>query len=155
MCYIHHLNEKLDNSSVLHHRQHGFRRGLSCQTQLLYATYHELAKAADEGHTTHAIIMDFKKAFDKVPHLLLLQKLQIKNTYLLNWILDFFSDRQQSVVLRVVSSQGCRVTSGVPQGSVLVPTFFLCYNNDLRDLLSRIVSLYADDTLLYQTVNNN
>ena len=152
---LHHLNEKLD--SVLHHRQHGFRRGLSCQTQLC-ATYHELAKAADEGHTTHAIVMDFKKAFDKVPHFLLLQKLQGIpgiNTYLLNWILDFLSDRQQSVVLRGVSSQGCRVTSGVPQGSVLGPTLFLCYINDLPDLLSCKVSLYADDTLLYQTVNNN
>ena len=69
---LHHLNEKLD--SVLH-RQHRFRRALSCQTQLC-ATYHELVKAADEGHTTHAIVMDFKKAFDKVPHFLLLKKLQ-------------------------------------------------------------------------------
>ena len=68
-----HLNEKLD--SVLHHCRHGFRRGLSYQTQLC-SSYHELAKAADEGHTTHAIFIDFKKAFDKVPQLSLLQKLQ-------------------------------------------------------------------------------
>ena len=70
---------------------------------LTYPTHTGLAKAADEGHTTHAIIMDFEKAFDKVPHLLLLQKLQGIpgiNTHLLNWILDFLSDRQQSVVLR-------------------------------------------------------
>ena len=72
-----------------------------------------------------------------------------------NWILDFLSDRQQSVVLRGVSSHGCRVTSGVTQGSVLEPTLFLCYINDLPDLLSCKVSLYADDTILYQTVNNN
>ena len=58
-------------------------------------------------------------------------------------------------MLRGVSSQGCRVTLGVPQGSVLGPTLFLCYINDLPDLLSCQVSLYADDTLLYQTVNNN
>ena len=121
---LHYLNKTLDD--VLHHRQHGFRRGLSCQTQLC-ATYNDLAKAADDGHTTHAIVMDFKKAFDKVPHLLLLQKLQIIpgiNTQLLNWIHDFLSNRQQSVVLNGKSSQKCTVTSGVPQGSVLGQHFF-------------------------------
>jgi len=150
---LHHLHEKLDG--VLHHRHHGFRRGLSCQTQLC-VTYHDLVKAADERHTTPVVIMGFKKAFDKVPHLMLLQKLQEIlgiNGYLLNWILDFLSDRQQSVVLRGTSSQKCRVTSGVLQGSVLGPILFLCYINDLLNLLSCKVSLYADDTLLYQTVN--
>jgi len=66
---LHHLNEKLD--SVLHHRQHGFRRELSCQTQLCI-TSHGLVKAANEGHTTHAVVMDFKKAFE-IHNLMLLQ----------------------------------------------------------------------------------
>jgi len=71
---LHYLNGKLD--SVLHHQQHGFRRGLSCQSQLS-ATYHDLVKAANEGHTSYAVVMDFKKAFDRVPHLMLLQTLQL------------------------------------------------------------------------------
>jgi len=86
---LHYLNEKLD--SVLHQGQHGFRRGLSCPTQLC-VTYHDLVKAASEGHTTHAVAMGFKKVFDKVPHLMVFQKLQEIpgiNGYLLNWILDF------------------------------------------------------------------
>ena len=62
---LHHLFEKLDSRG--HHRQHGFRRRLSCHTQLC-TTYHELVKAADDGHTTHATVIDFKKVFDKVPH---------------------------------------------------------------------------------------
>ena len=61
---LHHLKEILDN--VLHHLQHGFRRGLSCQTQLC-ATYHVLVSAADKGQTNHVKMMDFKKAFDIVP----------------------------------------------------------------------------------------
>ena len=104
---LHYLNTAIDG--ILHHRQHGFRQGLSCQTQLC-ATYNDLAKAADDGHTTHAIVMDFKKAFDKVPHLLLLQKLQAMrciNGHLINWIHDFLTNRQQSVVLRGERSAEC------------------------------------------------
>jgi len=89
---LHYLNEKLD--SVLYHQQHGLRRGLSCQTQLC-VTYLDLVKAADDRHTTHAVAMNFKKAFDKVPHLMLLPKLQETpgiNGYLLDCILDFLSD---------------------------------------------------------------
>jgi len=113
-------------------------------------------KAADEGHTIHAVVMNFKKAFDKVPHLKLLKKLQEIpgiDGYLLNWMLDFLSDQQQSVVVRGASSQKCRVTSGVPQRSALGPILFLYFINDIPDLLSCKVSFYADDTLLYQTVN--
>lgn len=92
------LNKTLDD--LLHHRQHGFRRGLSCETQLCVTYHHDLVKTADEGHTTHAIVMDFKEAFDTVSHLLLLQKLlripEI-NAHLINWIHDFLSDRRQSV----------------------------------------------------------
>ena len=96
---LHHLNEILGNH--LYYRQHGFRRGFSCQTQLC-ATFNDLAKSNDDGHTTHALVMDFKKAFDKGPHQLLLQKLQRirgMDGYLLDWIHDFLSDRQQTVVL--------------------------------------------------------
>jgi len=95
---LHYLNEKLD--SVLHQGQHGFRRGLSCPTQLC-VTYHDLVKAASEGHTTHAVAMGFKK------DLMVFQKLQEIpgiNGYLLNWILNFLFNRQQSVVLREASS---------------------------------------------------
>ena len=108
---LHHLNEILDN--VLNHRQHSFRRELSCQTQLC-ATYHGLVSAADKGHTTYAIIMDFKEAFNKVPHLLLLQKLKKIpeiNDHLFNWIKD--SSRQQlgrrvlTVLWRGTISQYC------------------------------------------------
>ena len=69
---LHYLNQKLN--TYLYNRQHGFRRGMSCETQLC-ATYHDLAKAAEGKNTTHALVLDFKKAFDKVPHKLLMDKL--------------------------------------------------------------------------------
>ena len=62
---LHHLNNTLD--SILHSRQHGFRKGLSCETQLC-STYHDIAKLTESSSVVHAEVLDFKKAFDKVPH---------------------------------------------------------------------------------------
>ena len=72
---LHHLFEKLD--SVVHHRQHGFRRGLSCHTQLC-TTYHELLKAAGDGHTTNATVIDFKIVFEK--YLIFVTPKTVRNT---------------------------------------------------------------------------
>jgi len=69
---LHHLNLVLDK--VLFNRQHGFRKGLSCETQLC-STYHQISKLVDNCNTVHAVVLDFTKAFDKVPHELLMRKL--------------------------------------------------------------------------------
>jgi len=58
----------------LHSRQHGFRKGLSCETQLC-ATMHDILSAANKDLSTHAAVLDFTKAFDKVPHALFMEKL--------------------------------------------------------------------------------
>ena len=150
---LHHLNIVLDK--VLHNRQHGFRKGLSCETQLC-GTFHEIAKTTDEGNTVHALVLDFAKAFDKVPHKLLMEKLSkipdISNEIIM-WIHDFLTNRQQKVVIKGQQSFALPVTSGVPQGSVLGPILFLAYVNDLPKAVSCSTSLFADDTLIFQTVN--
>ena len=97
---LHHLNLVLDK--ILCSRQHGFRQGLSCETQLC-GTYHDLAKHADRGNTVHALVLDFAKAFDKVPHGLLMQKLsRIPGvaSQILMWIHDFLLDRRQRVQIK-------------------------------------------------------
>ena len=89
------LNARLD--SILHHRQHGFRRGLSCETQLC-STMHDIYTAVDNSSTVHAVVMDFTKAFDRVPHALLMSKLSKVpdiGDYLLHGIHDFLTNRTQ------------------------------------------------------------
>ena len=70
----------------------------------------------------------------------------------LHWLENFLSDRTQQVVLDGCCSQTLPVTSGVPQGTVLAPLLFLCYINDLPELVSCCCRLYADDVLLYKVI---
>ena len=61
----------------------------------------------------------------------------------------FLSNRRLRVVLDGKSSQEYPVNAGVPQGSILGPTLFLLYINDLPDDVICDIAIYADDTTLY------
>ena len=76
-----------------------------------------------------------------------------RHPQLVNWVQDFLTNRGQRVVIKGESSSEMEVSSGVSQGSVLGPTLFLIYINDLILRADCSVSLYADDTLLYQPVH--
>jgi len=99
-------------------------------------------------------ILDFSKAFDKVDHPSLLQKLEFYGVRgkPLPGIQLFLSDRSQQVMVEGSYSTSCSVTSGVPQGSVLGPTLFLTYINDLVNEIQSTVRLFADDCLIYQPI---
>ena len=99
--------------------------------------------------------MDFSKAFDKVGHARLIEKLKFYGiTGKTNeWIKAFLMNRKQTVVLDGEKSYEAEVSSGVPQGSVLGPCLFLFYINDLPESLKFTVQLFADDTIAYLTIN--
>ena len=71
------------------------------------------------------------------------------------WIKDFLSGRKQSVALEGNNSDTKDVLSGVPQGTVLVPLLFTCYVNDIPSLVKSKIRLYADDILIYRTIQSN
>ena len=105
----------------------------------------------NRGHKqTDLIIMDFARAFDKVPHRRLLHKLEYYgirgSTH--KWINSWLSGRTQQVVLDGQASDPVPVLSGVPQGSVLGPVLFLIFINDLLDNIRSSVRLFAYDCVL-------
>ena len=102
-------------------------------------------------------MIDFKKAFDTVDHLILLKKLDhygIRGTPN-NWFRSYLSDRKQYVSVSGTNSSFKSINHGVPQGSVLGPLLFLIYINDLPNaLVYSDAFIFADDTaLLYSDKN--
>ena len=151
-----HVTRHLETENILSDAQHGFRKKRSCETQLLL-TIDDLARELDKGGQTDTILLDYAKAFDKVPHQRLIMKLHhygIRGQPLL-WIQSFLANRTQQVVVEGEVSNIGEVTSGVPQGSVLGPTLFLAYINDIGDNISAKVRLFADDTILYRHIRDS
>ena len=95
------------------------------ELQLMNAT-HDFALNLNNKNQADVILLDFSKASDKVPHYLLLLKLEhcgIRGR-VLRWITDFLSDCSQRVVCGGYSSEPVSAVSGVPQSSVIEPLLF-------------------------------
>ena len=101
-------------------------------------------------------MLDLKKAFDTVDHKILLTKLQnygIRGNAL-DLFQDYLSNRQQYVTLHNVASSAKTIKCGVPQGSVLGPTLFTIYINDIVHASGFTTRLFADDTVLILSDSN-
>ena len=150
------IKHHLEDNDILFGNQHGFRKNHSCESQLIL-TVEDLAMNLDHGDQMDMIILDFSKAFDKVPHQRLISKLQFYGIQgsTLTWIKSWVTSRSQSVIIDGMCSKSVDVTSGVPQGTVLGPLMFLLFINDMQDDLVCTLRLFADDALLYHKITHN
>ena len=131
--------------------QHGFRKGYSCESQLLSFSNELSSNCLLNKLQTDCIIIDYQKAFDAISHSTLIQKFNDLNidSKVTKWICEYLSNRIQYVKMFDHISSSLPVTSGVPQGSALGPILFLIYINDLATALNCRIRLFADDAIIY------
>ena len=147
------ITKHLQSYNILSEVQYGFRPHHSCEAQLLLTT-NDLVNAIDNKLQMDMAILDFSKAFDKVVHTGLINKLEFYGIRgeILRWIISFLSNCTQQVVVSSTQSLSCSVSSGIPQGSVLGPVLFLLYINDITSEIQSQVRLFTDDCLIYCTI---
>ena len=102
-----------------------------------------------------SIYIDLSKAFDRVPHKLVVEKLKRIGLpdWLTQWIWSYFTNRSAFVRLGDTLSRSFDISSRVPQGSHLGPLLFVLFINDLCKLLKSPKSMYADDPKVFRVIN--
>ena len=107
--------------------------------------------SVNRSGATRAVALDISKTLDRVWHVVLLHKLKSYGIsgQIHGVLSSFLSNRWLQVVLDGKSSQEYSVNAGVPQGSILGPTLFLVYINDLPDDVICDIAICADDATPY------
>ena len=130
--------------NAIHSSQFGYVRDKSTTYQLLVLQA-KIAKLLDKKTDFSCIFLDFKKAFDRVDHGVVLQKFAlIASQETVNWLQSFLSERTISVRVDHTLSSSRAITCGVPQGSHLAPLLFLLFINDIPTVVSK-----NSDILMY------
>jgi hypothetical protein len=135
-----------------------FRKGHGCQTTLL-RLLEDWKYALDKNEYVAAILMDLSKAFDCLPHDILLAKLHAYglSEKAVSLLKSYLTDRKQQIKIGNVVSKWDGIKKGVPQGSILGPLLFNVFINDIFSFVNKSnLYNYADDnTLSFHSPNYN
>ena len=145
----------LDEYKLLSDRQHAFRKGHICETQLT-TVINDWAKIFANSGQVDIFILDFEKGIWYTPHELLKSKLFNYGIggKTLRWTDSFLCFRKQRVVVNGVKYDWAPVLSGVPQATVLGPLLFSLYINDISSDIESEIRPFADDCVRYREIKD-
>ena len=151
------IMKHLKENEMFNKSQHGFVPGRSTQTQLL-SHFNDIFDTLAEGKRLDTVYLDFAKAFDKVDHEILLEKVKKHKISgkIGKWIREFLTNRKFKVVVNGCMSDEGEVLSGVPQGTVLAAILFVIMISDIDENVKMcILRSFADDTRVSKKVKCN
>ena len=148
-----HIVAYMSSNNLFANEQHGFVPNRDCMTNLLSAL-EVWTEAIESGCNIDVIYTDFAKACDTVPHQRLLIKVESIGIVgeILRWIMSFLTGRKHKVCVDGECSSWACAKSRIPQGSVLGPTLFVIFINDMPNAIKNSCMLFADDAKLYRTI---
>lgn len=152
LCVNKQVINYIETNNILSEFQAGFRSKNSCESALQSVLFNWKA-ALEEGKQIGVVFLDFKRAFETINRQLLLLKMEMYGFGhdILAWFREYLSDRTQVTKYGNISNSK-NIKHGVPQGTVLGPTLFILYINDMVKIIKTCnIQLFADDTLIYVT----
>jgi hypothetical protein len=151
------LSDFLESNKLLDSYQSAYRANHSCETALMYVM-NELFLSMDNSKIAVLALYDLTAAFDTVDHCILGQILTtigiVEHAH--SWIIDYLTNRSQSVSINNMCSSALSIKHGVPQGTVLGPLLFCIYMNGISSVVTnqRLKYMtYADDLQVIATAD--
>ena len=146
----------MEKNNLFNKHNYGFKRKSSCQHSLSMML-HNIYENIDKNYDTLVLFLDVVKAFDKVDHKILLQKINYMGVDLVvfNWFKNYLSERYSKCVIHGYESELYHIQSSVTQGSVLATLLWSIFAYDITQNIISNPYIFADDTALVEKIERD